>query len=92
MDFDGAAFHFVSVWFPSGPVLSAPVAAQPQSTKEEEEEREGRSVKRKREDAESCPDKREEEEEEEKERGEIKKVCKEGFQLFHHNVCLLLFL
>lgn len=23
---------------------------------------------------------------------EVKKVCKEGLQLFHHNVCLLLFL
>uniref|UniRef100_A0A3B4WBM5 Integrin-linked kinase-associated serine/threonine phosphatase 2C n=1 Tax=Seriola lalandi dorsalis TaxID=1841481 RepID=A0A3B4WBM5_SERLL len=55
-------------------VSAAPVTARPQSTKEEEEKEE-KSVKRKREDAESCTDKREEEKEE---RGEIKKVCKEG--------------
>ncbi|KAK2846512.1 hypothetical protein Q5P01_009511 [Channa striata] len=58
----------------SGPV-SKPA---PQSTKkaekqeEEEEKEEGRSIKRKREDAESHTAKKEEE------RGELKKVCKEG--------------
>lgn len=66
----------------SGPV-SAPVTAEPHTNREEEEEE--KRLKRKREDAENTSDEIEE-------RGEIKKVCKEGFQLFHHNVCLLLFL
>lgn len=75
------------IWFgsSSGPV-SAAVKAQPQSTKSKQEEEEERSVKRKREDADSHADEKEEK------WGEIKKVSKEGFQLFHHNVCLLLFL
>lgn len=62
----------------SGPVA----AARPQSTKEieeEEKEEEEKRLKRKREDGERRADEKEEE------RGEIKKVCKEGFQLFHHN-------
>ncbi|KAM7398791.1 hypothetical protein PAMP_018101 [Pampus punctatissimus] len=67
-----------------GPVSAA--AARPKSTKEEEEDGEvERSLKRKREDAECHTDKKEEME-------EIKKVCREGFQLFHHNVCLHPFL
>lgn len=65
----------------SGPV-SAAVTAQPQSTKEEEEEEVEKRLKRKREDAE-CDKKGEE---------EVKKFCKEGFHLFHHNVCLLFLL
>lgn len=36
--------------------------------------------------------KRDEAHREEEEEEEVKKVCKEGLQLFHHNVCLLLFL
>lgn len=61
----------------SGPV-SAAVKARPQARKEEEKEE--RRLKRKREDAECHTDKKEVE-------GVLKKVCKEGFQLFHHNVC-----
>lgn len=53
------------------------MAPKPSSNKAEEEGR----LKRKREDDE-CDGKLGEE--------EIKNVCKEGFQLFHHNVCLLL--
>lgn len=90
MDFLSVMKLFVAscVWFDSS---SGPVsAARPQSTKEEEEEeeekeeeKEEKRLKRKRGDAECHADKKEE--------GEIKKVCKEGFQLFHHNVCLLFF-
>lgn len=57
--------------------LIAQVPTAPKSASKEAAE-EGR-LKRKREDDE-CDGKPGEE--------EIKKVCKEGFQLFHHNVCL----
>lgn len=63
-------------------------AARPPSTREEEEEEEEETrFKRKRED-EDEDGHSDNKDEEEEERGEIKKVCKEGFQLFHHNVCL----
>lgn len=63
-------------------LLAPASAAPPQSTKEEEEDKEENRLKRKREDAESAI-----KAEEENECGEMKKVCKEGFQLFHHDVC-----
>lgn len=44
------------------------------------QDEEDRRFKRRRDD---------EEEKEEEEEDEIKKVCREGFQLFHHNVCFL---
>lgn len=62
--------------------LTGQVPTALKSFSKEEEEEEGR-LKRKRED-DVCDGKPGEEE-------EIKKVCKEGFQLFCHNVCLLFF-
>lgn len=61
--------------------LSAPVLAASLHTSkgENDEEDEEKRLKRKREESE-CDD---------EEKDEMKKVCKEGFQFFHH-VCLLL--
>lgn len=63
-------------WFLSAPVLAASLQT---SKGENEAEDEEKRLKRKREESE-CDD---------EEKDEMKKVCKEGFQFFHH-VCLLL--
>lgn len=71
---NGSHILFFECFSFRSPAPSA-VASQPQVAKDEEEDR---KFKRRREDA-----------EEEEEKDEIKKVCREGFQLLQHNVCFL---
>lgn len=67
-------------WFLSAPVLAASLqTSKGENEEEDEDEDEEKRLKRKREESE-CDD---------EEKDEMKKVCKEGFQFFHH-VCLLL--